>query len=226
MRALAPGRARAGRQVEPLVYPVLLLGVGLVLLALERRQPVDWQTLTGAGLFAAGLLVTATWVRWRLPNADPLLLPLAATLASLGQLMTSRLEPSLGPRQGMWVLAGLGALAAITLLPSASRLRRYRYTWASLGVLLLIITLVFGSDPNGSGARLWLVIGPLNFQPMELVKLLLVVFLAAYLEEYRELLALAGKRLGPLWLPPVPYLAPMLVMVLAVLTILAIQSDF
>jgi cell division protein FtsW (lipid II flippase) len=93
-------------------------------------------------------------------------------------------------------------------------------------VLLLLLTMVFGSDPNGSGARLWLVVGPINFQPMELVKLLLVVFLAAYLEEYRELLALAGRRLGPLWLPPVPYLAPMLVMVLAVLSILAIQSDF
>ena len=208
-----------------LVYPVLLLGIGLVLLAVERKQPVDWQTLTGAGLFAAGLLAAASWVRWRLPAADQLLLPLAATLASLGQLMTSRLEPSLGPRQGMWVLAGLGALAVITLLPSAARLRRYRYTWATLGVLLLVVTLVFGSDPNGSGARLWLALGPVNFQPMELVKLLLVVFLAAYLEEHRELLALAGRRFGRLWLPPVPYLAPMLLMVGIVLAILFWQRD-
>jgi cell division protein FtsW (lipid II flippase) len=209
-----------------LVYPVLLLAVGLVLLALERRQVLEWQTLTGAGLFAGGLLAAALWVRWRLPLADPLLLPVAAVLSGLGQLMTSRLEPSLGPRQGIWVLAGLAGLVAVTLLGSPSQLRRYRYTWATLGLVLLLLTLVFGSDPNGSGARLWIVLGPVNFQPMELVKLLLVVFLAAYLEEYRELLALAGKRLGPLWLPPVPYLAPMLVMVLAVLTILAIQSDF
>src|SRR5919198_5162551 len=135
MRALAPGRARAGRQVELLVYPVLLLGVGLILLALERRQPVDWQTLTGAGLFAAGLLGAAAWTRWRLPSSDPLLLPIAAMLASLGQLMTSRLEPSLGPRQGIWVLAGLGGLIGVSLLPSAGWLRRYRYTWATLGVL-------------------------------------------------------------------------------------------
>jgi cell division protein FtsW (lipid II flippase) len=209
-----------------LVYPVLLLGVGLVLLALERRQVVEWQTLTGAGLFAAALLGAAIWVRWRLPQADPLILPVAATLAGLGQLMTSRLEPSLGPRQGIWVLAGLAALVGVTLLASPSQLRRYKYTWATLGLGLLLLTMVFGSDPNGSGARLWLVVGPLNFQPMELVKLLLVVFLAAYLEEYRELLALAGRRVGPVWLPPVPYLAPMLVMVLAVLSILAVQSDF
>jgi cell division protein FtsW (lipid II flippase) len=209
-----------------LVYPVLLLAVGLVLLALERRQVVEWQTLTGAGLFALGLICTALWVRWRLPHADPLLLPVAAVLAGLGQLMTSRLEPSLGPRQGIWVLGGLAALVGVTLLASPSQLRRYKYTWATLGVVLLLVTLVFGSDPNGSGARLWIVLGPINFQPMELVKLLLVVFLAAYLEEYRELLRLAGRRVGRLWLPPLPYLAPMLVMVLAVLTILAIQSDF
>jgi cell division protein FtsW (lipid II flippase) len=209
-----------------LLYPVLLLAVGLVLLALERRQAVEWQTLTGAGLFAVGLIGAALWVRWRLPAADPLILPVAAVLAGLGQLMTSRLEPSLGPRQGVWVLAGLAALVGVSLLGSPSQLRRYRYTWATLAVLLLLLTLAFGSDPNGSGARLWIVLGPVNFQPMELVKLLVVVFLAAYLEEYRELLALAGKRVGPLWLPPVPYLAPMLAMVLAVLTILAIQSDF
>jgi cell division protein FtsW (lipid II flippase) len=140
--------------------------------------------------------------------------------------MTSRLEPSLGPRQGIWVLAGLAALVGVTLLASPAQLRRYRYTWATLGVLLLVLTMLFGSDPNGSGARLWIVLGPLNFQPMELVKLLLVVFLAAYLEEYRELLAMAGKRVGPLWLPPMPYLAPMLAMVLAVLAILAVQGDF
>src|SRR5437870_4158417 len=85
------------------VFPVLLLGIGLVLLALVRRQAVEWQTLSGAALFAVGLLGAVLWLRLRLPKADPFLLPLAATLAALGQLMTSRLEPTLGPRQGVWV---------------------------------------------------------------------------------------------------------------------------
>src|ERR671938_1963718 len=85
--------------------------------------------------------------------------------------------------------------------------------------------MVFGSDPNGSGARLWLVVGPLNFQPMELVKLLLVVFLAGYLEEYRELLAMAGRRIGRLHLPPLPYLAPILIMVGAALVLFWLQKD-
>ncbi len=208
-----------------LVLPIALLGTGLVLLALVRQEPVAWGTLAGAGLFAAGLLAASGWCSWRLPFADRLLLPIAAVLASLGQLMTSRLEPALGPRQGVWVLIGLAGLVAVSLLPSAGWLRAYRYTWATLGLLLLVVTLVFGSDPNGSGARLWLVVGPVNFQPMELVKLLLVVFLASYLEEYRELLSLGGRRLGPLWLPPLPYLAPLLTMVGVVLAIFFWQKD-
>jgi cell division protein FtsW (lipid II flippase) len=208
-----------------LVFPAVLLALGLVQLALVRKQVVEWQTLTGAGLFAAGLLAAALWLRWRLPRADPLLLPLAAALAALGQLMTSRLEPGLGPRQGVWVLIGLGAMAAVTLLPSIERLRHYRYTWVVLALVLQVLTLLFGQDPNGSGAALWFTFGPVNVQPTEAVKLLLVLFLAAYLEEYRELLTLAGRRLGPIHLPPVPYLAPILVMVGVALLLFVRQRD-
>jgi cell division protein FtsW (lipid II flippase) len=202
-----------------------LLAIGLVLLALVRRQIVDWQTLTGAVLFAGGLVAAAIWLRWRLPRADPLLLPIAATLAAVGQTMTSRLEPALGPRQGIWVLIGLGAMTLIGLLPSIGWLRRYRYTWATLAILLQVLTLALGRDPNGSGAALWFVIGPVSVQPMEIVKLLLVVFLAAYLEEYRELLAVAGRRVGRLHLPPLPYLAPILVMIGVALALFWLQKD-
>jgi hypothetical protein len=79
-----------------LAFPVAILAVALILLALARRQPVEWETLTGAGLFAAGLVAAAGWVRWRLPGADPFILPVAATLAAVGQMMTSRLEPRSG----------------------------------------------------------------------------------------------------------------------------------
>src|ERR671935_1318143 len=185
-----------------LLFPVALLATGLVLLALARRQVVEWETLTGAGLFAAALAGAAVWVNWRLPRADPFLLPIAATLVAVGQIMTSRLEPSLGPRQGTWVLIGLGAMTLVGFLPSIEWLRRYRYTWATLAIVLQILTLAFGRDPNGSGAALWFVIGPVSVQPTEAVKLLLVIFLAAYLEEYRELLALAGRQIGRLYLPP------------------------
>jgi cell division protein FtsW (lipid II flippase) len=208
-----------------LSLPVALLGVGLLMLALVRRQVVEAQTLGGAGLFAGGLVAAALWVRWRLPRADPLLLPLAATLAAVGQMMTSRLEPSLGPRQGVWVLIGLAAMTLVGLLPSIDWLRRYRYTWATLALCLQALTLIFGMDPNGSGAALWFVLGPVSMQPMELVKLLLVVFLAAYMDEHREVLATSWRRVGRWQLPPIAYLAPILVMVGAALLLFWLQKD-
>jgi cell division protein FtsW (lipid II flippase) len=208
-----------------LAFPVAILATGLVLLALVRRQVVEWQTLTGAALFAAGLVAAAAWVRWRLPRADPFILPIAATLAAVGQIMTSRLEPTLGPRQGLWVLIGLGVMTLVGLLPSIEWLRRYRYTWATLAILLQVLTLLFGRDPNGSGAALWFMFGPVSIQPMEAVKLLLAVFLAAYLDDYRELLAIGGRRIGRLQLPPLPYLAPILVMVGAALALFWFQKD-
>src|ERR1700704_6069513 len=208
-----------------LLFPVALLAIGLVLLALVRRQVLEWQTLTGAGLFAVGLAGALVWVRWRLPRADPLLLPLAATLAALGHIMTSRLEPSLGSRQGVWVVIGLGMMTLVGLLPTVSWLSRYRYTWATLAIVLQILTLVFAKDPNGSGAALWFVVGPVSIQPTEAVKVLLVVFLAAYLEEYRELLSLAGRRLGRVQLPPLPYLAPIVAMIGVALVLFWLQKD-
>jgi cell division protein FtsW (lipid II flippase) len=78
-----------------------------------------------------------------LATADPYLLPIAAALAALGQLMTSRLEPLLGPRQGTWVLVGLGAMILVGLLPTIGWLRRYRYTWAALAIALQLLTLAF-----------------------------------------------------------------------------------
>src|SRR5438067_6787114 len=113
----------------------------------------------------------------------------------------------------MWVTGGVLAMAAAaTLLPSVAWLKRYRYSLAALGLLLVLTTLVLGVDPSGSGARLWLGFGGLYFQPSELLKILLVVFFAAYLVEYRELLAHAGARIGPIRLPPLPYLLPLLSM--------------
>jgi cell division protein FtsW (lipid II flippase) len=223
--ATVPQRQRPFLAAALLFFPVLLLALGLIQLALVRKQVLEWQTLTGAALFAAGLVAAFAWQRWRLPNADPLLLPLAGVLAALGQLMTSRLEPSLGPRQGLWVLVGLAAMTLVGALPSIDWLRRYRYTWAALAIMLQILTLLFGRDPNGSGAALWFTVGPVSVQPTEAVKLLLVVFLAGYLDDYRELLATTGRRIGPFRLPPLPYLAPILFMAGAALVLFWVQKD-
>ena len=120
----------------------------------------------------------------------------------------------------------LALVVATTLgivVRSDSWLRRYKYTWAAVGVGLLLLTFVFGTEINGQ--RLTLSIGPFGGQPSELLKVILVVFLAGYLSENRPLLIEQDTRLGPLRLPPLPYLAPMVAMWAIALGIVVVQRD-
>ena len=130
----------------------------------------------------------------------------------------------LGEVQLIWLV--LGVIIATTLgivVRSDSWLRQYKYTWAAAGIALLLLTFVFGSDV--AGQRLTLRIGPLAGQPSELLKVILVVFLAGYLSENRPLLIEQDTRIGPVRLPPLPYLAPMVAMWAIALLIVVIQRD-
>jgi cell division protein FtsW (lipid II flippase) len=172
----------------------------------------------------------AAWAlfRWR-PGHDRLLLPLIGTLSGLGLAEVARLAPSLSPggqvvgvepalstflvRQVAWLGLGTLALLAVVLAPGDLRwLRRYRYTWLLVGLALLATTLVVGVNPSGFGARLWLGLGGIYFQPSELLKLLMLVFLASYLDGRREVLLAVEARIGRWRLPHPAYLGPMLLM--------------
>ena len=215
-----------GRELSLLVLAVGVLGAGLWQLDLARDGSLSTRSVTAIGAFSAAFLVAHLWLTVRLPHADQLLLPLAAAICALGQIVVSRLVPELAVRQSLWVGVGVTALlAVVTVLPSVAWLRRYRYTWAAIGTLLVLSTFVLGIDPNGSGARLWLGAGGVYFQPSEVFKVLLVVFFAAYLDEYRELLTYAGPRIGPLTLPPIPYLTPLLGMLALALLVVVLQRD-
>lgn len=219
-------RTWRGLERELLLYPGGLLVLGLAWLVAARGGRIEAAGLAAGFSFAAMLLFGHLWLCWRLPRADQLLLPIAGGLAALGQVMVTRLAPELAFRQTLWVMLGLvGMAAAAALLPSVVWLKRYRYSLAALGFALVLATLVFGQDPNNSGARLWFSFGGLYFQPSELLKVLLVIFFAAYLDEYRELLTHGGPRLGPLRLPPLPYLAPLLVMFAISQAVLFWQRD-
>jgi cell division protein FtsW (lipid II flippase) len=164
------------------------------------------------------------------PDADQVLLPLVALLAGLSLMLTARLDPSLNAlygdtyagvktKQSLWVTIGVGVLALMLFVPwdrlfirwlrlsFIDFLDHYRYIWLAIGLLLIFATFVFGVDPNGSGVKVWFNFGAFLFQPSELLKIILVIFMASYLNEHREVVA-AGYRLGPLTLPPLPYLVP------------------
>jgi len=169
-------------------------------------------------------------------RTDQVLLPAVAMLGGIGLLLMQRLPQdlvaqSLGPLdlglgqlQLAWLLVALGVTTILALgVRSDAWLRTYKYTWAAAGIGLLLLTFVLGSDVNG--ARLSLSIGPISGQPSELLKVILVVFLAGYLSENRALLADESTRIGPLRLPPLPYLAPMVAMWAIALGIVVVQRD-
>lgn len=167
---------------------------------------------------------------------DQILLPVVALLGGISLLLMERLpqdlvvqhafgtDLGLAAVQLIWLAFAIAIITALAVLVrSDAWLRRYKYTWAAVGVGLLLLTFVFGQDVNGS--RLTLQLGPISGQPSELLKVILVVFLAGYLSENRPLLVEQDTRLGPLRLPPIPYLMPMVAMWAIALGIVVVQRD-
>jgi cell division protein FtsW (lipid II flippase) len=167
--------------------------------------PLIWLLLMGA---------THLLLNWRLPRRDPLLLPLYALLTGWGLLLIDRLAANFLMRQVVWLVISTAVLLLIASLAHRHLdwLRRYRYTWLIGGLLLLAATFLFGVNPSGFGAALWLPIplsGQVFFQPSELLKLLLIAFLASYFHERESLLRLSRQRGSRFVLP---YLVPLLLM--------------
>ncbi len=159
-------------------------------------------------------------------RGDQILLPLSLALTAIGLVLVERLAPNLLPQQLSWLLIASGAFVAAILIPrDVSTLARYKYSWALVGLVLLALPLlpVVGREING--ARIWIGIGPVSFEPLEVVKVLLVIFFAAYLEEHRELLATPPRRFGPVPLPPIPYLLPIVLMWVVGMGVMVLQND-
>lgn len=159
-------------------------------------------------------------------GADQRVLPILLALTGIGLAFSQRLAPALAGRQWWWVLAGVAMIGLAALAPFDLRLlQRYRYSWAFLGIALVSLTLVAGQSAVPGGPRLWLAVGGFTFQPSEALKLLVVFFLAGFLEDKREILSEASLRIGRLRLMPIPYLAPLAVMLGLSLALLFAQRD-
>jgi cell division protein FtsW (lipid II flippase) len=211
----APRFAPQGRWVELglVLLAAAVCTCGAALLSVVWERPMSdprFRPLLG---YVVLLLVCHLVLALRGFRGDQVLLPLAGTLAGIGLLLVTRLVPVLAMRQFIWIVIGAATMLVIALGPWESRLlERYKYTCAIAGMVLVALTLVFGIDPNGSGARLWIGTPWLAFQPSEILKVLLVIFCAGYLVDKRELLTTTAVRWGPLHLPPLPHLAPLLAM--------------
>ena len=209
-------RQRIGRR-QPLTaagqvlfwLPLLFTGLALLQLGLvnDNIRPYTFMPLVG-------LLACYGAATYLLSGAgDRVLLPLTFFLTGLGLVLIERLAPAFLLRQALWLAAATVLLLLLTLVPAnLDWLRRYKYTWLSGGLALLAATLVYGVNPSGYGARLWLHIDGIYFQPSEPLKLLLVVFLAAYLADRRRPLVENKLYIGRVPVPHPSYFGPMVLM--------------
>jgi cell division protein FtsW (lipid II flippase) len=179
----------------------VLTGTGFASVYIARQSFVSWGSL-GYALFFLALYVAAHLVaRFAVPDADPYLLPMTGVLTAIGVTEIYRLGPDDAFKQGLWVVVGVGffALALIGLRRDYRLLENYKYLFGIAAIALLFLPRVPGLGTTVNGARLWVRVGPIQFQPGEFSKIFLIVFLAAYLREKREVLAQGRpKDLGPL----------------------------
>ena len=192
----------AGAVPVLLIYSMYIVNTG---------TPLSFQSLAvPIGLIAA-FVAAHIGVRIFAPGADPAILPIVFVLSGIGITFVTRLAPDLAMGQVVWLFVSVGAMVAtLALVPSLEKLAEYKYTIGIVGVALLLIPMFLGTEISGS--KLWIRIGSFSFQPGELAKILITLFIAAYLAENRELLSASARRIGPLAVPRLRMLLPMLVM--------------
>ncbi len=203
---MGPGPLTLGNRNRELLYLVavgVLTGLGFASVYIARQAVVSWGSL-GYALFFFGLYIAAHVVtRIAVPDADPYLLPIAGLLTAVGVTEIYRLGNADAFKQGLWIVVGVGLFAAtlLALRHDYRVLEQYKYLFGIAAIALLFLPRVPGLGETVNGARLWVKLGPIEFQPGEFSKIFLIVFLAAYLREKREVLAQGRlKDLGPLLL--------------------------
>jgi cell division protein FtsW (lipid II flippase) len=182
----------------------------------DGLSELNWGHWFGMVMWAASFYFLDRRIRKELPNRDIFIVPLVAVLSGWGLLTIWRLTPFFGFRQTLWL--GLGVALFIAALRYKNEilniLRRYKYLWLLAGFLLTALTFLFGTNPSGIGPDLWLGCCGIYFQPSEPLKLLLIIYLAAYLADRQ-----------PLMSGLVPLLAPTVLMAGIALMLLLVQRD-
>jgi cell division protein FtsW (lipid II flippase) len=200
------------RELFALIPVGLLVTAGFTAILITESEELGNLSFLYGGYFLALCVATHFVIRARLPNADPFLFPLVALLAAFGVVMLYRLDEELARNQANWFVLGL-VLFSLTIyfLRDYEALERYRYLIALAGIGLLLLPRVPGIGEQTNEAFLAVEFGSLSFQPTELAKICIVVFLASYLNEHREVLVVGARNVAGIVLPPLKHLGPLLV---------------
>ena len=197
-----------------------------VMLALNKGQQLGLTTLgVPVGLFVA-FVIAHIATRFLAPDSDPAILPIVFALSGIGIAFVTRLAPDLAVNQVIWLFVSVGAMiATLALSRNLEKLANYKYTLMVLGFILLLSPLLPVIGVEHYGSRIWLAIGPFSFQPGELAKVVIVLFVGGYLAANREMLSVFTWRIGPFKLPDIRTLAPLLLMWVISLLIVAFEKD-
>ena len=200
------------RELLALVPASLLLTAGFAAIFIERSEQLSDVSLTYGAIFLALCFVGHLVLRAALPHADPYLFPLVTVLACFGVVVLYRIDEQLAREQAQWFVVGLIVFSGtIVLLREDVRvLERYRYTIAAAGIVLLLLPRVPGIGQQVNGAYLGIGVGPISFQPAELSKLAIVIFLASYLRDTRQLLVQHARQFLGIVIPPLKHFGPLL----------------
>jgi cell division protein FtsW (lipid II flippase) len=200
------------RELLALIPASLLVTAGFAALFIQRSDILSNVSLTYGAIFLALCFAGHLVIRFMLPYADPYLFPLVAVLACFGLVVVYRIDDTLARDQAQWFVIGL-ILFVVTIiaLRDFRVLERYRYTIALAGLALLLLPRVPGIGAQVNGAYLGVRIGPISFQPAEFGKIAIVIFLAAYLRDTRQVMIQGSRRFLGVTIPPLKHFGPLLV---------------
>ncbi len=235
LRTLRMPQTQRNRELGLLLLAFAISGSAVALVQLGALGGIEWTILYYFGALAALVLTLHIVLRFRAPNADPIVVPIATTLTGLGLAMIYRIDIAIdaegwdaaSTRQIAWTaIAVAGAVLLVVLLRNYRVLFRYTYVSGFVGLILLILPVIPGLAAEGTGAAVWVSIGGLfTFQPAELAKIALAIFFAGYLVRTRESLTSTGHRfLGMTW-PRAREIGPLLVIWAVSLAIIVLQRD-
>jgi cell division protein FtsW (lipid II flippase) len=215
------------RELLALIPASLLVTAGFAGVFIQRSNVLSNLSLTYGAIFLGLCLAGHVFIRTTLPHADPYLFPLLAVLACFGLVMVYRIDSTEARQQAQWFVLGLVLFAVTVLLfRDYRKLERFRYTIVLISLILLILPRLPVVGYSANGAYLAVRIpGLITFQPPEFAKLGLVIFLASYLSDTRQVLVTGARRFLGLTLPPLKHFGPVVVIWGVAMLILVVLSD-
>jgi len=215
------------RELLALLPASVLVVTGFTAVFVQRENVMSNVSLTYGALFLALCLATHIFLRFTLPYADPYLFPIVALLASFGIVMIYRIDATDARQQAQWFVVGLVLfVGTILAFRDYRRLEQYRYVIVVVSIVLLLLPRVPGIGEYVNGAYLNIKLpGGITFQPTEFSKIGLVVFLASYLRDTRQILVQGAHRFLGVTLPPLKHFGPVLLIWGVAMLALVLSSD-